>query len=484
MVAAAETADTARATRELEALTFEMERRRLIRPDFGAWLELQRPEYRWDAPHFRLLQDRLDGVTIGDIDRALFQVAGRHGKTETVTSYAAYRLDLDPSTRILIDTYSQPQARKLSRQIRRLARGAGVELSTERDSADEWETTAGGGVRAVGGQAGTASINADLIIIDDPIGSRAEAESAAHRERVWDHITTDILARCEPHTAVVFSMPRWHKDDPAGRAQDRQAGRWHVVDLPGRSLAEGDMLDRPEGAVLWEAERGPAWHDKMRVDLGAFGYASFIQCRPTPRGGGAFEWDWWHILSSVPHCVRLVRYWDLAGTRPEAGKNEPDYTVGTLAGEMTDGRTALLHQAAFRLSVAARDARMEAIARSDREAYGQNVVVWFEKDTGIGGRDRTAALTRRLQGTGLTVHNEPATGSKPLRAEPLQSAAEAQNVVLGPDDPGEPWHDAFRLEAAEFPEGAFDDRVDSAAGAYNKITLSEPGAVTFTSIGI
>lgn len=481
MVATAEAAD---ALREMEALTFEAERRGMVRPDFGAWLERRRPEFQWDAPHFRLMQDRLDGVTYGDIDRLLLQVAGRHGKTETVSSYVAYRLELDPSTRVLLVTYSQPQARKLSRQIRRMARDAGVELSAERDSVDEWETAEGGGVRAVGVGSGTASINADLIVIDDPIGNRAEAESAAHRERVWDAITTDILARCEPQTAVVFSMPRWHMDDPAGRTQDRQKGHWHIVDLPGRSLGEGDMLGRPEGEVLWPEERGEKWHETMRVSLGSFGYASFIQCRPTPRTGGTFEWDWWHILPEAPTCIRLVRYWDLAGTQPERGKNEPDYTVGTLAGEMADGRTVFLDQVAFQLSVGARDARMEAVAKADRGAYGQSVVVWFEKDTGVGGRDRTKALTRRLQGTGLAVYNEPATGSKEVRAEPLQSAAEAQNVVFGPDDEAEPWHDAFRLQAAEFPSGRFDDRVDSAAGAFNKITLNEPSSVSFASYGI
>lgn len=479
MVAPAEAVE---ATRELEALTFEMERRGLVRPDFGAWLERRRPEFRWDAPHFRLMQSRLDGVTYGDLDRLLLQVAGRHGKTETVSSYVAYRLDLDPSTRVLVVTYSQPQARKLSRQIRRMAREAGTDLSAERDSVDEWETVAGGGVRAVGIGSGTASINADLIVIDDPIGNRAEAESAAHRERVWDAITTDILARCEPHTAVVFSMPRWHPDDPAGRAQEKQKGHWNIVDLPGRSLGEGDMLGRPEGAVLWETERGETWHRKTEVALGSHGYSSFIQCRPTPKGRGSFEWDWWRVLTEAPTCVRLVRYWDLAGTQPERGKSEPDYTVGTLAGEMQDGRVVFLHQAAFQEGVAARDARMERIARRDRERFGQAVVAWFEKDTGIGGRDRTDALTRRLQSTGLAVYNEPATGSKEVRAEPLQSAAEAQNVVLGPDDPDEPWHDAFRLEASYFPTGRFDDRVDSAAGAYNKVTLTEPGEVRFQTL--
>src|SRR5690606_27799432 len=109
--------------------------------------------------------------------------------------------------------YNQRQAEKFSREIRKLARARGIALSKDRDTAGEWETAAGGGVRAVGAGAGVAGVNADLILIDDPIGSRDEAESAAHRDRVWDWITSDLLARAEPHTAVLFTMSRWHQDD-------------------------------------------------------------------------------------------------------------------------------------------------------------------------------------------------------------------------------------------------------------------------------
>lgn len=468
-VAAVSAADVA----ELEALTWEMECRGLIEPNFGAWIERARPGMRWDAPHFRLMQARLDDVTAGETLRLMLQVSGRHGKTETVTSYGAYRLHKDPATRILGVTYSQPQARKLSRVVKRLARAVGVPMSQTVKSVDEWETVEGGGFRAVGVGAGTASINADLILIDDPIGNRAEAESQAHRERVWDSITTDILARAEPHTSVVFSMPRWHSDDPAGRLQDRHPGRWTIVDLPGRSIgrervAEGvfreDQLGRPEGAVLWPEMRPESWHEAMRIELGEYGYASFIQCRPTPRGGGMFKWDWWKLLEAVPASGPMVRYWDTAGT-DATGENDPDYTAGALGCRMADGRTAIVDVARFRLSVAARDARIVEIAEADRKSYGQRVRWWFESESGVAGKDRTAALVRKAQAAGIACYSEPATGKKEIRAEPLASAAEAGNVLLCPGD----WRDPFRLEAAQFPTGAHDDQVDAAAGMFNKL---------------
>lgn len=450
---------------------------RSVTDSFGEWMAEYgtrtvetRAVSEWTAPHFRVMQDVLDRVTAGELNRVIFQIPIRHGKTEHNTyGYAAYNFARDPRFRVLLGSYNATQAATFSRNIRKRVRELGVPMG-ERDAASEWETAAGGGLRAVGAGAGVASVNADGIIIDDPIGSRDEAESPAHRMRVFDWLTNDILARAEPHTWAILTMSRWHQDDPVGRLLDTQGDRWHVVDLP--ALAEeDDPLGRDEGEPLWPALRPLDWLEDKRVEMGSYGFASLLQGRPRPREGGMFKWDWWQTLSDTPEPDRLVRYWDLAGTRPEKGKHDPDYSAGTLMGRMADDRTAMVHQAAFRLSVMERDARLEAIARADKEKYGHNVEWWFETEAGIAGKDRTETLKRRLHAIGMKVSDEPATGSKEVRAEPLASAAEAGNVVLCPDDPAEPWRDAFRLEAADFPHGTHDDRVDSAAGAFNKLAL-------------
>ena len=220
------------------ALETETRRRRMVgrtsvTSRFGRWMAAARPEYAWTARHFVEMQGVLDGITAGTVRRAYFQIPIRHGKTEHNTiSYAAYRLERDARCRILVCSYNQRRAEKFSREIRRLARARGVIMSNERDAASEWETAAGGGCQAVGAGAGVASVNADLILIDDPLGSRDDAESQAKRDQVWDWFTNDILARCEPHTAVVVTMSRWHQDDPAGRLLDQQRSRWTVLDMP------------------------------------------------------------------------------------------------------------------------------------------------------------------------------------------------------------------------------------------------------------
>lgn len=426
-----------------------------------------RAEHQWDAKHFVEMQRHLDMVTDGDVRRVYFSVAIRHGKTEHNTiGYSCCRLRANPKTRILVCSYNQRRAEKFSREIRRLLRSIGVAMSAERDAASEWETSAGGGVQAVGAGAGVASVNADLIIIDDPIGSREDAESQAKRDQVWDWLTNDILARCEPKTAVVMTMSRWHQDDPAGRLLDQQRARWVVVDMPAEA-EENDILGRAIGEPLWPELRGPDWMQEKREELGAYGFASLLQGRPRPRAGGMFKWEWWQLMDSVPAIGPMIRYWDLAGTEPKGGSHDPDFSAGCLSCRLPDERTAIVDIARARKSIAARDAWLEQIALRDLAQFGHRVSWWIETEAGIAGEDRTIALVRRLQALGLVVSTEHPTGKKIFRAEPLASKAEAGNVLLCPGE----WRDAFRLEAADFPNGKHDDQIDAAAGADSKLTV-------------
>lgn len=473
-VAVLSTSALAADLQRLEAAVWEMERRGMVPPDFGRWMNtrvtwtVDKPTpATWTAPHFRLMQDVLDRVTAGELKRVMFQVPIRHGKTEHNTyGFGAYHFDRNPRFRGLLGSYNQKQADKFSRNVRKLVRALRVPLSTERDAASEWETAAGGGLRAVGAGSGVASVNADGIIIDDPIGSRDEAESQAKRDQVWDWLTDDILARAEPDTWVTLTMSRWHPDDPAGRLLERQADRWHVVHLP--ALAEkDDPLGRAEGEPLWPEERPLEFLEQQRVEMGSYGFASLLQGRPRPPGGGMFKWEWWGLLEEVPAIGPMVRYWDLAGTKPRGGSHDPDHTAGALLCRMPDQRTAIVHVERFRKSVAARNARMVQVADADLRDYGRRVVWWIESEQGIQGKERTAEIVRAIQNVGIPCYTEHPTGSKRSRAEPLAAKAEAGNALLCPGS----WRDAFRLEASDFTgDGSgHDDMIDAASGADAKL---------------
>jgi predicted phage terminase large subunit-like protein len=114
----------------------------------------------------------------------------------------------------------------------------------------EWGTAAGGGLKAVGVGAGVTGFGGDIIMIDDPVKNRAQAESKTYRERLWDWYTDDLYTRLEPEGSIVLIQTRWHEDDLAGRLikqTDEGGETWEVVNMPAiAELGSGDMKLEPE----------------------------------------------------------------------------------------------------------------------------------------------------------------------------------------------------------------------------------------------
>src|SRR5215213_1501596 len=124
------------------------------------------------------------------------------------------------------------------------------------NTAEEWETRSGGTVRAVGVGAGITGYVAGLVIIDDPIKSRAEAESITMRDRVFDWFNDDLYTRLEPDAPIILIQTRWHEDDLAGRllkeAAEESAEKWDVISLP---------------AIAEESDEGQAASDEQESCL-------------------------------------------------------------------------------------------------------------------------------------------------------------------------------------------------------------------------
>ena len=105
------------------------------------------------------------------------------------------------------------------------------------NTSEEWETRQGGTVRAVGVGGGITGYGAGLIIIDDPVKSRAEAESRNIRDKVFDWFNDDLYTRLKPDAPIILIQTRWHEDDLAGRllaeaAEDANGEKWEVVSFP------------------------------------------------------------------------------------------------------------------------------------------------------------------------------------------------------------------------------------------------------------
>jgi predicted phage terminase large subunit-like protein len=443
------------------AALLELRRRERARASFGDWLRGVSPDMAWDVPHLAYIRQRLEAMERGELRRLMLFLPPRHGKSQLATvRYPVWRLARNPRMSVIVGAYNQTLAETFSRASRRIARDV-LELDDERKATAQWMTRAGGVFRAVGVGGGVTGQGASLVVVDDPVKSREEANSAAYRDRVWNWYRDDLYTRLEPGGAVILIMTRWHADDLAGRIlESEDAGNWEVVNLP--ALAEdGDALGREPGAALWPDRFDVGDLARIRTVLGSASFASLYQQRPMPAEGGMFRREWFDVVQAAPATARRVRYWDKAGT-----EGDGDYTAGVLLAVDGDGMYYVCDVARGQWSALQR----ERVIRQTAEMDGTGVPVWVEQEPGSGGKESAQATIRAL--AGFTVRAERVTGDKATRAMPLAAQCEARNVKLVRGA----WNGAFLDELTVFPQGKHDDQVDALSGAFAKLARPQPRA--------
>jgi predicted phage terminase large subunit-like protein len=409
---------------------------------FSSWLTEQSPAFTWHWPHLQHIRQHLDQITAGTLKRLVITVPPRHGKSEMGTiRYPVFRLQQDPAQRVVIAAYSQTLANTFSRKARRIAQDL-LSLASDRKAVEQWDTIEGGGLRAVGVGAGITGLGANLIIIDDPVKSREEAESEAYRERVWNWYRDDLYTRLEPGGAVVLTMTRWHEDDLAGRILGSEdADSWTVVNLPAIAEEGDPLLRKPGDALCPERYDIDALEDRRRV-LGEYGFNALFQQRPSPPAGGLFKRSWWQTHRELPQLDRIITSWDLTF---KDGPNS-DYVVGLVIGQK--GATFyLLDCIRDRLDITE---TIPAIVNTFNR-YKPVATVVEDKANG-------PAVISMLKSKipGLIAVNPQ--GGKFSRAAAISPMIEAGNVYL-PERSS--WASALIEEAAAFPNAAHDDQVDA-----------------------
>lgn len=174
--------------------------------------------------------------------------------------------------------------------------------------------------------------------------------------------------------------------------------------------------------------------------------------------GGMFQRHWFNFEKHMRGPFRhVVRYWDLASSRPK-DSHDPDYTVGTKLAVDNHGEYHVLDVVRFRGS----PAENEQTIRQTADMDGVGVHVWMEQEVGSSGKSLVDHYRRNvLYGYPFRAHKP--MGKKEVRAQPVSAAAEG-GIVHVPSYVAwlEPWLD----ELSVFPEGAHDDQVDSLSGAH------------------
>lgn len=418
-------------------------------PIFQKWLKIASPEMTWDWPYLIFINQKVEEFLKSDKTGLILTVPPRHGKSEDITvRLPAYLIEKDKSTRIIVAAYSQTLSDKFSRKTRRIARTR-MSLSTERTAVDDWETEeGGGGYRSAGVGAGVTGMGANVIIVDDPVKSRAEADSPTYREKVWEWFCDDLSTRLEPGGKIIVIMTRWHEDDLAGRIlTSEEAEDWILINLP--ALAEpGDPLGRKEGEALCPDRYDVPALMKLKRRLGT-SFSALFQQRPQALEGGILKAAWWKYYNpaALPRFSRIILSWDTAFK----AKEKNDYSVCTVWGEGENGYY-LLDLWKDRVEYPA----LKRVAKSLGEKWRPHGVLIEDKASG-------QSLIQDLKfDTKLPIIGIPANVDKVVRANAVSSIVESGRVYL--PEKAE-WLPDFLIEAGNFPNGAHDDQVDSVTQA-------------------
>lgn len=420
--------------------------------------------------------------------RLIISMAPQEGKSVRVANdFPVWALTKNPDLRIVTASYGQSLANRNGRAVRNriLTNPAlGLAIAGDNGSVSEW-TIAGhdGGMFSVGVGAGVTGRPADMLIIDDPIKDRKEADSELQRDTVWDWWTDAASARLAPGAPVVIILTRWHQDDLAGRLIERDPDSgWKVINIPAQAdhrpeKGEVDLLGREPGEYMISA-RGRSWQqwEQRRKQAGSRTWASLYQGRPSPDSGGVFppEEEWarysspiWlsehdaegKLVCKVPGIGRddheLVQSWDLTFKDTKGS----DFVVGQVW--LRVGNTAyLLDQVRERLNFSATCTAMLEMSRKWPQAIAK-----FVEDK-ANGPAVINALGKQLMGL---IPIEP-EGSKYARASAMSPLTESGNVVL-PTAGLLPGVDQLLEEAKNFPNSSHDDTIDAMSQAINRLLL-------------
>lgn len=470
------------------------------------------PDLEWADFHYELM-DALDALEKGtltndkgeQVTRLLITMPPRHAKSFLATiTFPVYYLARKPVRNVLSTSYNQDLAKTFGRQVRDLAREPIIEqafqdfkMSEESRAVDDWRTSFNGTYFATGIGGSTTGRAATLLVLDDPIKAREEADSATQRNKTWSYYISALTTRKQPEPdgsppIEIVILTRWHPDDVAGRlieTDDWKDGLWKHINFPAireiggdkrpvtelpeddpRYVAPGKLSTvapgkrfyrQTEEVALWP-NRFPLEDLKRRQRLDQREFASLYQQSPYIAGGNLIKASWWRTYD--PDQVKpttVIVSADTAFKKTE----QSDYSVLLVLGMDSGGDIYVLDLIRDKYDFP--ELKRKAIAINTLWR-GRGLRGFYVEDKASG-----QSLIQELKtASGLSVIPYKVSTDKVSRLNAVTPMIEGGRVFL----PSRAhWLDDFMNECQSFPSGKHDDQVDALSMGLD--VLSRMGGV-------
>lgn len=290
-------------------------------------------------PHQITMCKQVPRIINHELNRILFRIAPRYGKTEFMIHLNAYCIAYFPGSNYIYASYAADLAVKQTKTIRNIIELPqfeqifGVTLDKTSKASDDWMTNTG--CRMIGmGAGGPVTGNGAGIRFSDQFGGfitlddlhkPIEVTHEKSRQEIKDWVPNTLLTRLNnpEKTPIVGIAQALHEDDAFENliiigtdkhpANPLDTKKWEVICLDG--------LDEANNA-LDPGMHDVAAHIKMRDEQPYMWWAQY-QHKPMPPGGSLFKEEWFQYYSENPQIITTFITVDSADT----DKNWNDATV-------------------------------------------------------------------------------------------------------------------------------------------------------------
>jgi|TARA_R110000764_G_scaffold90427_1_gene172671 predicted phage terminase large subunit-like protein len=438
---------------KLQLRLAQLERNEKCQNDFLTFVRAMWPEFI-AGRHHKIIAEKFERVARGELKRLIINMAPRHTKSEFASFlFPAWMMGRVPRMKIIQATHTTELAVNFGRKVKNLIEAdeyrevfPDVKLAVDSKASGRWDTNKGGMYYAVGVGSNLAGRGGDLVIIDDP-HSEQTAMSANGFDDAWDWYTGGPRQRLQPGGSIVLVQTRWSEKDMTGQllrsmAKDPLADQWEVVELP--AIFESGEPCWPE---YWSLEDLTA----VKASIPTSKWNAQYQQNPTGDDNAIIpreQWKRWD-KAVVPQLEFVIQSYDTAFSKRETA----DYSAITTWGVFYPDEDGIPNLILLDSKKGRWDfPELKQVAFEQYGYWDPDTVIIEAKASGM-------PLTQELRQTGIPVVNfTPSKGAdKVTRVHAVSPLFEA-GMVWAPD---EVFAEELIEEVAAFPNGEYDDLVDS-----------------------
>ena len=461
---------------DLSYLRREIARRTLARKSYRRYLYYVHGD-TWRRTRLSdFLSDQVQSFVERDTGNAydilLIETPPQHGKSLTISeAFPSWYLGRYPKNRVIEASYNDDSAKRFGRKnMEKIEQFGGSVFGLSRGSiwtTNELELGNGWGrMISRGLLSGITGNPANLIIIDDPIKNREEADSQSTRDKIWSEWQNTLKSRLSAGGKVIIIMTPWHEDDFAARILKNEANVT-LLRIPVEA-EEHDLLGRGVGEPLCpELGKDGKWLEQFKASYlsdptkgGLRAWQALYQCSPRVEGGNLVRREWWKYYA--PQDISSFGTTVISVDAAFKDMDTNDYVAIEVWSKLQNNyylRACLNRHLDFPQT-------LQAI-RLMKRLYPEALYILVED------KANGSAIIQTLRSEFVGVISITPRGGKVSRVHSISPAIESGNVFL-PEN--EMWAEEFVNQFSVFPSGEHDDMVDAASQALNFMLFSHGGA--------